>query len=96
MRGSRRGFSSQDSARAVPGCFVSPPSGCIARVHERPGAVPPEPEDTTFALLLLNLVAWSDALAGAAFRRAFDLPGDRETARRFRAWVVRLVGARLR
>jgi len=53
-------------------------------------------EDTIFALLLLNLTAWSDALVGPAFRRAFDLPADRATARRFRTWVVQLVDARLR
>jgi AcrR family transcriptional regulator len=56
----------------------------------------PRIEDTIFALLLLNLAAWSDALVGPAFRRAFDLPADAATARRFRAWVVQLVDARLR
>ena len=55
----------------------------------------PELEDTLFAVLLVNLALWGDALAGNAFRRAVDLPGDRATARRFREWLVRLVAAHL-
>src|SRR5258705_7841372 len=33
----------------------------------------PALDDTLFALVLLNLVAWSEALVGTAFRRAVDL-----------------------
>ena len=50
---------------------------------------------TLFALVLLNLVAWAEALVGPALRRAVDLPGDAETSRRFRAWAVALVRSHL-
>lgn len=56
---------------------------------------PPALEDTLFAVLLVNLAVWADALAGNAFRRAVELPADRETARRFRAWLVQLVETHL-
>jgi len=61
------------------------------------GARPRRPplDDTLFAVVLLNLVAWSEALVGGAFRRAVDLPADADTARRFRAWVVELVARHL-
>jgi AcrR family transcriptional regulator len=65
-----------------------------ARVRRARGRAP-ELEDTLFAVLLVNLAVWADALAGNAFRRAVELPGDRDTARRFRAWLVRLVAAHL-
>jgi len=52
-------------------------------------------EETLFAILLLNHVAWADALVGNGFRRALELPADRDTARRFREWVVGLVQERL-
>ncbi|HXZ86791.1 MAG TPA: hypothetical protein VEI82_15015 [Myxococcota bacterium] len=65
-----------------------------ARLRAAPGRAP-ELEDTLFAILLVNLVAWADALTGNAFRRAVELPGDRDTARRFRGWLVRLVQTHL-
>jgi TetR/AcrR family transcriptional regulator, repressor for neighboring sulfatase len=55
----------------------------------------PGVEDTLFSIVLLNMVLWADALGGGAFRRALDLPADRETARRFRKWLVALVQERL-
>ena len=55
----------------------------------------PALDDTLFALVLLNLVAWGEALVGPALRRAVDLPGDADTSRRFRAWVVALVRSHL-
>jgi AcrR family transcriptional regulator len=65
-----------------------------ARVRASRGRAP-ELEDTLFAVLLINLVVWADALAGNAFRRALDLPADRDTARRFRAWLVQRVAEHL-
>jgi TetR/AcrR family transcriptional regulator, repressor for neighboring sulfatase len=65
-----------------------------ARVRAARGRAP-ELEDTLFAVLLVNLAVWADALSGNAFRRAVELPGDRDTARRFREWLVRLVAAHL-
>jgi TetR/AcrR family transcriptional regulator, repressor for neighboring sulfatase len=48
-------------------------------------------EDTLFAIALVSLVAWAEALVGSAMRRAVDLPDDEATARRFRAWFADLV-----
>jgi AcrR family transcriptional regulator len=50
-----------------------------------------ELEDTLFAVVLANLVAWSDALVGSAFRRAVDLPADAATRDRFRDWFAALL-----
>jgi AcrR family transcriptional regulator len=61
-----------------------------ARVRAARGRAP-ELEDTLFAIFLVNLAAWADALSGNAFRRAVELPADRDTARRFRDWLVQLV-----
>jgi AcrR family transcriptional regulator len=51
----------------------------------------PALEDTRFAVVLLSLVAWADALVGGAMRRAAALPDDELTAQRFRAWFTNLV-----
>lgn len=63
---------------------------------QRGGAArPSERDDARFAVYLLALVAWAEPLAGEALQRAADLPGDDATAKRFRAWLVGLVEARL-
>lgn len=59
------------------------------------GHPPPALDDTLFAVALLNLATWGDALAGEATRRAVALPGDQATADRFRAWLVTLLQQRL-
>ena len=60
------------------------------------GGEPPALEDTQYALLLLSLVHWADALIGGAMRRMVGLPSDRATSTRFVDWVDDLVAARLR
>jgi AcrR family transcriptional regulator len=60
-----------------------------ARTRRRGRAL--ELEDTLFSIVLANLVAWSDALAGSAFRRAVELPADAATAERFQAWFAELL-----
>ena len=64
--------------------------GAAEELHRTRRGAPPL-EDTLFSVLLLNLALWADALGGGPFRRAVDLPGDKETARRFRGWLVDLV-----
>ncbi len=64
----------------------------IHRQRARTGAVrPPALEDTRFAVALLSLVAWGDALVGGAMRRAAGLSDDELTAQRFRVWFATLV-----
>jgi AcrR family transcriptional regulator len=64
-------------------------------IHRERGGRKADLEDTLFSLLLLNMAMAADALAGPAFRRALDLPGDRETATRFREWLVGVIEKRL-
>ena len=64
-------------------------------IHRARRGRKPDLEDTLFTLMLLNMALFADALGGTAFRRAVDLPADRDTARRFREWLVALVENRL-
>jgi AcrR family transcriptional regulator len=49
-------------------------------------------EDAQFAIALLGMVAWADALMGDAWRRSAGLASNRATTERFMEWVVHVVG----
>lgn len=62
-------------------------------IHDHGGGAPLE--EAQFAIALLGMVAWADALMGDAWRRSAGLASNRATADRFRHWVVQVVGAAL-
>lgn len=64
-------------------------------IHRARRGRKPDVEDTLFTLMLVNMAPFADALGGPAFRRALDLPADRDGARRFREWLVGLAENRL-
>jgi TetR/AcrR family transcriptional regulator, repressor for neighboring sulfatase len=51
----------------------------------------PSLEDAQFAIALLGMVAWADALMGDAWRRSAGLASNRATTERFMRWVVDVV-----
>jgi AcrR family transcriptional regulator len=64
----------------------------LARAAGRPA---PELEDSLHLIVLVNLVAWADALVGNAWRRGVGLPATRQNASTFRRWFVALVEGHL-
>ena len=75
----------------------------VRRVHaartrraEASGDARPDLEDTRHLVVLLNLVLFADAIAGAAFRKSVGLPADRAAGDRFRRWFTRLLETTLR
>lgn len=59
-------------------------------VHDR-RSQPAPVDDTLFAIALIGLVTWGNALMGDPWRRSVGLPSDRATSERFLAWTVGLV-----
>jgi|SRR5262245_10279933 len=55
------------------------------------GVRAPEFMDTLFTLALLNLVLFAEPLVGSAMRRSVGLAGERDTAVRFREWLVGVI-----
>ena len=59
------------------------------------GKPEPHDEDTLFAIVLLNLVVWAEALIGDSSRRMVGMPTDRATAHRFMDWFAALLSERV-
>lgn len=57
---------------------------------------PPGAEDTSFAIVLINLVVWAEALIGDSSLRMVGLPADRATAERFMGWFTALLSDHVR
>jgi hypothetical protein len=55
------------------------------------GVRAPEFVDTLFTLALLNLVLFAEPLVGSATRRSVGLDAERDTAARFREWLVGVI-----
>jgi AcrR family transcriptional regulator len=53
-------------------------------------------ENTQFTIVLGSLAVFGDAITGAAVRHSAGLGNDRDTNRRFRAWLSRLLAAQVR
>ncbi len=62
-----------------------------ARQARAAGDRAPELADTLFTLALLNLVLFAEPLVGSALRRSVGLGADRDTAARFRDWLVGVI-----
>ncbi|AKF04717.1 TetR/AcrR family transcriptional regulator [Sandaracinus amylolyticus] len=52
-------------------------------------------EDTLFTMILASLAAYADGIAGEPTRRSAGLAGDPGAAKRFRAWLARLLSTHL-
>jgi AcrR family transcriptional regulator len=55
------------------------------------GVPAPELVDTLFTLALLNMVLFAEPIVGTAMRRSVGLGAGRDTATRFREWLVRVI-----
>jgi AcrR family transcriptional regulator len=55
------------------------------------GRPPSTLDDTRFAITLMAVALFGDALVGRATRRRLGLPGDASTDRRFRVWLANLL-----
>lgn len=56
----------------------------------------PPLDDTLFAIELLTLVTWADAVSGDSWRRSVGLPTDQATRKRFLDWFAGLLTDHLR
>ena len=65
------------------------------RRAEQAGVPTPAMDDSLHLVVLLNLVAWAEALVGAEWRRGVGLPDTAESARAFQDWLVELLAAHL-
>ena len=62
-----------------------------ARTDAARGRPPATLDDTRFAIALMTVALFGDALVGRAVRRRLGLPGNVATDRRFRVWLANLL-----